>query len=374
MKNIILLITILVFFPNIFWACLNENYGFDKYGNYHLTDEYREPFKTDFNYKEVEQKLISLHKKLTKEKSIEVLSDYAVYLLKGKKTEEALIILQTLAFHNTDNYSISANLGTAYELSGMPDSALKYIQRGIELNPNSHGGSEWIHVKILETKIAQKTQPDFLLHHTVLNLSAQDEKDMKICQDILIQLTERFPFCPGPDSIMASLVIDLGDCYANLISVEVATGVYLIAKNYFGDASESLQEKINETKKLSNQNENKPKPHTPEEMDLKGADESLESHNTDRELLENPNKPPYDIQWEKINTNTDSLLAFVGLTPIVFEPNNASEIWVESPPEPAQEKEPIEEYKSNSMLYFIFGLVLILFFVGLVVLRFRKKS
>lgn len=363
MKKLVLIA--LVLFVQINYACLNEHYSVDRYGEFHVTEEYRKPFYTDFNYKQVEKKLIELHKKLVDEKKFEVLTDYAVYLLKGKKTEEALIILQTLAFHYPSDYSISANLGTAYELSGMPDSALKYIERGMELNPNSHGGSEWIHVKILETKIKQRTEPDYLTRYTVLELTEEQEKDWKICQDILIQLRERFPFCPGPDSIMASIVTDLGDCYANVLSVEVAKGVYMIAKNYFSDESEELQHKIDEMKSLGTKYQTRTRT-------IVDGDAIKESHFTDKKLMENPNDPPYEIKWEKINTNPDSLLSFVGLTPIVFEP-----VIMEEPVDTAdanilQTTEQPTEQNSNALIYFVVGLVLIITLIGVYFLK-RKK-
>lgn len=295
-------------------ACINVHYSLDKEGHFHETEDYREPFNINFDFKKLEKNLLSTEKKLLKEKTYQLLSDYAVYLLKGGKTEEALQIFISLAYHFPDKYELAANLGTAYELSGNPDSALVYIQKGIDLNPNAHGGSEWVHVKILETKIKQKTQPDYLGKNKVLNLTDAQKKDIKICDQILIQLHERFPFCPGPDSIMASLFVDLGDCYANTVSIEIAIGIYQIAINYYGDESEKTRHKISEMRILSREYETRTTKFVVEGGNIK------ESHFSDKKLMEDNNKPPYEIKWDNINTDVDSLLGIIGLTQIVFEP------------------------------------------------------
>jgi len=50
------------------------------------------------------------------------------------------------------------DLGTAYELAGKNEPALRWIREGLRRNPNSHKGTEWLHVKILEAKIEQEKQ------------------------------------------------------------------------------------------------------------------------------------------------------------------------------------------------------------------------
>ncbi len=55
-----------------------------------------------------------------------------------------------------NDYSIIANLGTAYELTGNDEKALELIRKAVAINPNSHYNSEWIHVRILEEKVGKK--------------------------------------------------------------------------------------------------------------------------------------------------------------------------------------------------------------------------
>jgi tetratricopeptide (TPR) repeat protein len=350
-------------------ACLNVHYSLDKEGHFHETEGYREPFAINFDFEKLEKNLLTTEKKLLKEKTYKLLSDYAVYLLKGGKTEEALQIFISLAYHFPDQYELAANLGTAYELSGNPDSALVYIQKGMKLNPNAHEGSEWVHVKILETKIKQKTQPDYLVSNTVLNLSADQEKDPKICDQILIQLHERFPFCPGPDSIMASLLVDLGDCYANTVSIEIAKGVYELAQKYYGDESESTKNKIAEMKKLSREYDTRSTKIVDEGESIK------EGTFTHKKLMEDFNDPPYEIKWEKINTDVDSLLGIIGLTQVVFEPAPMPEQADSLTTIEAASAEPKTQptTNDNSLIYFIsFGLLALILYILFVVKRNRK--
>ena len=343
-------------------ACLNVHYSLDKEGHFHETEDYREPFNINFDFQKLEKNLLSTETKLLKEKTYQLLSAYAVYLLKAGKTEEALQIFISLAYNFPDKYELAANLGTAYELSGNPDSALVYIQKGMDLNPNAHGGSEWVHVKILETKIKQKTQPDYLAHNTVLNLTEAQKKDSKVCDQILIQLHERFPFCPGPDSIMASVLIDLGDCYANSVSIEIARGIYELARNYYGDESESTKEKIAEMKKLSKEYETRTTKIVDDGENIK------EGTFTHKKLMEDNNNPPYEIKWDKINTNVDSLLGIIGLTQIVFEPAPIIEATDTTTIVKTENNSPHPNQNSGTLIYIIaFGLLALLLYVMYVV-------
>jgi hypothetical protein len=55
---------------------------------------------------------------------------------------------------------VAANLGTALELLGNKEEALHWIREGIRRNPQSHEGTEWLHAKILEAKIAAQKDAD----------------------------------------------------------------------------------------------------------------------------------------------------------------------------------------------------------------------
>lgn len=117
-------------------------------------------------------------------------------------------------------YNNAANLGTTYELLGMNDSALYWINKAIKINPKSHQGSEWIHVKILEAKIkADKLGKGYLDTCNVLGLAwgdslvplAKPGLDVAdLSQDLIYQLNERLKFIKPMEPVMARLLFDLG--------------------------------------------------------------------------------------------------------------------------------------------------------------------
>src|SRR5207249_1471856 len=97
-------------------------------------------------------------------------SDYAVSLAYVGKTKEAVQLLQTLEKEQPGAYVVAANLGTALELLGKNGEALHWIREGMRRNPQSHEGTEWLHAKIIEAKIAQEKDADYFKKHSVLEL------------------------------------------------------------------------------------------------------------------------------------------------------------------------------------------------------------
>jgi tetratricopeptide (TPR) repeat protein len=319
MKKIFLLLTLLTFSIITSFACGNYYYALDKEGNLvPLGYNWKFPFNKNFNLELNVTKLKKIEDKLKKEKNYMLLSDYSVCLMKLGKPKEALEILIALYKHYPNEYKIAANLGTAYELNGQADSALKYIKRDIQLNPNDHEGSEWVHVKVLETKLELKKNPAYLNDHTVLQLTPMQKNDSIVLQHISIQLQERVPFTPvtsAPDDIMASLFIDLADISANIKSIQYARAYYLIAKKYYGSKLPFLNEKIKEMEKLMNKYSSvKPK-----------YDENFEGEQGTigyfryQELLTDNSNPSYKVNWKKINTDVNSLLALVDFTKSIQE-------------------------------------------------------
>jgi tetratricopeptide (TPR) repeat protein len=154
-------------------------------------------------------------------------SDYAVALLHLGRTREALQILEPLAKQHTNEYQIIANLGTAYELDGQLEPARKNIARAMEIKPTSHQGTEWLHVKILDAKIALSKDPNWLGTHSVLGhdfgsgpratkpatLKTTNEVS-SVTKALVYQLTERLQFVRPPDPTVADLLYDLGNIYA----------------------------------------------------------------------------------------------------------------------------------------------------------------
>ncbi len=293
-------------------ACLNRYFTVDKEGhahdNGHIGLIY---FYTNFNKEQLDWELYELEPKIRKEHSYMLLSDYAVILLKLGKTNEALQIFKGLYAHYPEEYQIASNLGTAYELHGDNDSALKYIRRGIELNPYDHEGSEWIHVKILETKIKLKEDPAWLKHNSVLQLTEEQKNDPQVCNQLNIQMQERFPFTsPVADPIMASLFTDLGDLYYNTKSVAIAIICYRAAREYYKASSTELDRKISEAEIL-----NKELATTkPGEDQTKGRKAIILTQVDYESCFIDQDKKKFRIKWNEVLTDPKTLLALVNFS------------------------------------------------------------
>lgn len=339
---------IVLFASTTSFSCYNEYYALDANGNFHQVDIGAIRFQKNFDQQKIERKLIQLKKKLETKADFKLLSDYGLYLVKGGKVNEARVLFTALAKAYPNEYTIISNLGTTYELLGENEKALKYIRKGLKLNPNSHGGSEWIHVKLLEAKIGLDKDLNYLKGRTILELTPKQEASETIRKQLYIQLQERFPFCKGPDPVMADLFIDLGDCYAESISFEHAKGLYQIAKKYYLTDRNDVDEKIERVRKLrSRYSDSVPR------STSGGKEHGMISKINGvpyESYLDDPNSDYYSIEWSKIETNPEKLLAFVGLTPVV-------EIKKTEPEKPGKALEknlkPVESTKKsdNSMLW-----------------------
>src|SRR5437868_3198766 len=65
---------------------------------------------------------------------------------------------------------IASALGTAFELKGQLGDALDWIREGIKRDAGAHKGSEWLHARILEAKLALAKDPKWFDKHNVLGL------------------------------------------------------------------------------------------------------------------------------------------------------------------------------------------------------------
>lgn len=296
--------------PGRISACFNEYYTLDKQGHSHHINKAVFRFETNFDLLLVERQLKALEKKLQSDKSLELLSDYALNLVRAEKVKEALVVFEKLVAKYPDEYALQANLGTTYELLGDNKAALKHIKKGLELFPDSHSGSEWIHVKILEAKIALESNPNYLRNHTVLSLTPKQENSEKTATELMIQLKERFPFCKGPDAIMADLFHDLGDCYLETKSYEYAKAFYEVAVKYYGSEDAELNRKIEEARALRTKYENTSVVPDPK---LNGAQYIHQKITgvTYKELLRT--NSDHTINWKGITTDPKTLLGYLSL-------------------------------------------------------------
>ena len=170
-------------------------------------------------------------------------NDYALGLIYQGKTKEGIEILQSLEKEVEGLYMIAANLGTAYELAGNNEEAIRWIKEGIRRNPQSHHGTEWLHVKILEAKLACEKDPNFFKNHSVLDLNPEKlglkvligGKTMtskEVTKAILYQLKERMQFVKPPEPAVASLLFDYAAIAAATTGLEDATPALRLATQY----------------------------------------------------------------------------------------------------------------------------------------------
>lgn len=297
-------------FNLLFWgqmnACLNYYYSVDKNGDLHPLGDFRRAFNTNFNNPLLERRLKKTALKIKKTKDFRLVSDYAVFLLKAGKGAEAVAIFEQLNIDYPNQYEILSNLGTAYEVIGQDEKALLFIKKAFALNADSHFGSEWIHIKVLETKLLLKQDPDYLLKTSVLKLTEIQKQDTLIRNQILLQVRERFPFIKGPNAIMASLLIDLADCCANTNSIEVAKAFYTIAKNYYGADELLIGKKITEMVRLRQQY------HNVQPKRLVGDGDNIKiSGISYNKMLDDNNPNNYSINWKELEYQPNEVLSWI---------------------------------------------------------------
>lgn len=197
-------------------------------------------------------------------------NNLAVALIHLGRVREAIKILEALESKAPGQYYTAANLGTAYELNGENQKALEWIKEGIKREEESHYGTEWLHVKILEAKLAMEKDPNWLKNNPVLGVnlnSAQTPQEVKLPIDhlgqqktlreveeaLIYQLHERLEFVKPPEPIVARLLLDLSKVFSFVRTAEHAVLVKDLALTY-GAIPEEIkdQQKIAETENKAN--------------------------------------------------------------------------------------------------------------------------
>ncbi len=132
--------------------------------------------------------------------------DYAVALIRLGRYAEAIDTLVALEAARPGVYETAANLGTAYELAGKLEEAALWIARGIDRNPRSHDGTEWLHAAILHAKLKLRDDPAWLKAHSVIDRAHVGPREpAEIVQAIDYQLAERLQFVSAPDAVVCDL-------------------------------------------------------------------------------------------------------------------------------------------------------------------------
>jgi tetratricopeptide (TPR) repeat protein len=181
---------------------------------------------------------------------MEIDNNIAVTLAHLGRYDEALTILRNNERRSPGSYFTAANLGTVYELMGKNEEALKWIKEGINRNEDSHWGTEWLHVMILEAKIETAKNPKRIYSNSILNINWEDFSDKqfsdistldylghkRFANDIeyalSYQLHERLEFVKPPDQIVGRLLYDLSQLVGRSRSTEHGQAVLNLAQNY----------------------------------------------------------------------------------------------------------------------------------------------
>lgn len=251
MKKVLVVLVVLFSLKSV--ACLNGETkaltnGLTLYEDYEgMIPRGHNFYKIEFE--EVFKELDSLYRKT---KKIKYLSDKGYVLVIQGKYKEALNLYLSIEKTHPNRYSTASNLGTIYELLGDNVNALKWIKRSVAISPDSHNGSEWLHIKILEAKInPSNIRGDFFIKtdfgkfdRPVSDLSVNQSQ--KLINSIYYQLNERMSFIKSEDPIIGLLLFELGNLSMLESKYDDANEIFKIAKDY-GHESDLLERRISFT-------------------------------------------------------------------------------------------------------------------------------
>jgi len=171
----------------------------------------------------LKQKLHRAYELYSKTHALKDYNDFGALLVYSGQYTRAQKIFQEIEAKKPGLYATAANQGTVDELLGNNKEAYHWIKRGLEINPDSHHGSEWIHLKILEAKVHAKGNPDYYRTHNILGLDfGQDKIPVKKTKrdlhqtkkQLYYQLEERLTFIKPKNPIVAQLLFDAGNITA----------------------------------------------------------------------------------------------------------------------------------------------------------------
>lgn len=212
------------------------------------------------------------------DKSAETTNDLAVARILFGRVDEAIVLLKDLEQRHPGKAETAANLGTAFELAGKDKAAIEWIREGIRRDPREHFGSEWVHVRILEAKIALKSDAAWLDKHSVLGLSFGDAPQpvdpgpavdhlggshplSKAARAVAYQLFERTLLVRPRDRLVADLYVTSGDLafflsqgesntVSRRIKVREARAAYEGALSYGDPRTELIRRRLAELDRL----------------------------------------------------------------------------------------------------------------------------
>lgn len=264
-------------------ACLNEM-ATDRAGRpyssdglvgaslvYALTHPYRDPKMDRFLIQETR-----------KDPSFRNLNDIGVLLVRQGKLDAALRHFRTVERLFPGQPQTAANLGTALELAGQDKEALHWIRTGLQRNPREHYGSEWLHVRILEAKIAAAGNPAYFRNRSIAGIAfgpglvpafprklpnGNDGKPLLpswLDSSLDYQLHERIGLVKAPDPVVANLLSDWATLHLSGGSMETAKALYELAATYGAPRDALMQRRIAHIDQVVAKAEKRPTPGEPD--------------------------------------------------------------------------------------------------------------
>lgn len=260
MKNYFLFL--LLFLSEAAFGCLNYSViGTDIHGK-KIATEYIFKHNNAFHIKEIDKKHYREEaeyylKEYKKTKDIDNYLNYATSLVYLGENDKAIKIFKEIEAKKVDQYELFSNLGTAYELAGDNENALKYINKALELNKESHRGSEWVHVKILEYKLGRSKLENLLGNdfgkNEIPETQLSKEELDRFVDDLSYQLSERTQFVKPINETVGKLYFELGNALALSSDIENTLEAYTWAKKY-GYSNQLLEKRFNHFQNLVKQN------------------------------------------------------------------------------------------------------------------------
>ncbi len=176
-------------------------------------------------------------------------NNYAVKRIQKGDYAKAIVVLEAIEKQYPGHFHTAANLGTAYELIGNNQLALQWIKQSVVRSPHDPQSAEWLHVAILQAKLALANQPDWLNSHYVTGVDfgngAEPVKPRDPLQDFQGKartldeldralsrvLKERMKLVNQRDPVMGDLLLTQADL-ASLTHTDDPEGGYRSALTY----------------------------------------------------------------------------------------------------------------------------------------------
>lgn len=184
------------------------------------------------------------------EPTFQHLNELGVLLIMQGKYVDAARLFTRMERIFPERYQTAANLGTTMELMGRDRLALRWIRIGIRRNAASHAGTEWLHARILEAKIALAADPGYLDGRSVAGIvfdpvlvpplpkayppgnTGQPVKPHELEEALGYQLSERLRFVKPKDPVVANLLVDWATLHLVGGSIENVAPLYRLADRY----------------------------------------------------------------------------------------------------------------------------------------------